>query len=98
MTKIARILAAVGLTALLVPTAAQARDATRQPVPPGQTPPYVIPNPYMPAPQAAPSTGNRAADAYATGFAIGLGSVLLNKQREDEVKRQHEQQQGAPRR
>lgn len=84
--------AVTGLFAtLVVSDAAQARDASRNPVLPGQTAPQAIPNPYLPTPRALPSTGDRAADAYATGFAIGLGSVLLNRQRPDEVKREPDQ-------
>ncbi len=71
-------------------SAAQARDAAQpQAARPAQSPPAarVIPNPYAPAPAAS----DRAGDAYATGFAIGLGTALINKQHEDERKRQQEQ-------
>lgn len=63
----------------------QARDlanpyaAPAQPAPPVR----VIPNPYAPA-TASP---DRSSDAYATGFAIGLGTALINKQADDERKR-----------
>lgn len=88
MTKVHVIIAlATSLSALLAAVAANARDGQRQPVPVGQTPPTAIPNPY-----AAPATGNRAADAYSMGFAIGLGTALINKQREDELKRQQLEQ------
>ena len=88
---------ATALTSLLFAAmTAHARDAARQPVPPTQPAPYAIPNPYSGPVFAVPSTGNRAGDAYATGFAIGLGTALINKQHEDEAKRVHEQ--GAARR
>lgn len=97
MMKVQLILAAAtALTSLFAAMTAHARDATRQPVPPTQAVPYAIPNPYAAPAPAAPSTGSRAGDAYATGFAIGLGTALINKQREDEMKRLHEQ--GAARR
>ena len=52
--------------------------------------PYAAPNPYAPAPLAQPAptaASDRAADAYATGFAIGLGTALITKQQSDDVKR-----------
>ena len=97
MTTFHLVFAAVAVSASLLATvAAHARDATRQAVPPTQPAPYAIPNPYAVPPPAAPSMGDRTGDAYATGFAIGLGTALINKQREDEPKRQ--QEPGAARR
>ena len=91
MTTFHLVLAALAAsTSLLAAVSAHARDANRQAVPPTQPAPYAIPNPYAAPSAAAPSTGNRAGDAYATGFAIGLGTALINKQSEDEAKRQHE--------
>lgn len=89
MSKITAI-ALVGLTALggFAPLEASARDGSRPAAPVTQTWPHAIPNPYAAPVVPAPSTGNRASDAYATGFAIGLGTALINKQREDELKRQ----------
>ncbi len=84
--RVARLVLA--LVAMAAADAAFARDASR---PVSQTPAYVIPNPYAPPAPAAPSSGNRAADAYSMGFGIGLGTALINKQREDEARRQSEQ-------
>ena len=71
--------------------AASAQDGARMkpapsalPAPAARTAPSAIPNPYAPA--AAPA--NAATDAYATGFAIGLGSALISKQLEEERRRQ----------
>lgn len=83
-----------GLIALIAPavvsagaTAAVARDGTRAPATGhAHTQSQVIPNPYAPA---APSR-DRAGDAYATGFAIGLGTALMQKQAEDERRRRAE--------
>ncbi len=84
----------VGIVALVLglgATAVQARDAAQpHAARPAQPPPpaaRVIPNPYAPAPIAS----DRAGNAYATGFAIGLGAALIDKQHEDERKRQQEQ-------
>jgi hypothetical protein len=76
-------LAVSALLSGLVCHAAIARDASRPAGPATQTSPQAIPNPY-----AAPAKADRAGDAYATGFAIGLGNALVHKQREDELKRQ----------
>lgn len=87
-------LALVTLTLLigLGPQAAFARDGTRQTAPVTQTAPRVIPNPYAAPVAVTPATGDRAADAYSTGFAIGLGTALINKQHEDDLQRQRGQQ------
>ena len=47
---------------------------------PASANPYAAPNPYAPAQPAPAAASERAADAYATGFAIGLGTALINKQ------------------
>ncbi len=78
-------LAVSALLSGLAPHAATARDASRSVAPAAQSSPQAIPNPY-----AAPAPADRAGDAYATGFAIGLGTALINKQREDELKRQQQ--------
>lgn len=75
----------------LPPSGVSARDASRPAAAATPTSPHAIPNPYAaPAAAAAPATRDRAADAYSTGFAIGLGTALINKQREDELKRQQQ--------
>ncbi len=91
MSKISS-LALVSLMVLggLLPSAVSARDASRPASAATPTSPHAIPNPYAAPAAAAPSTRDRAADAYSTGFAIGLGTALINKQREDELKRQQQ--------
>jgi hypothetical protein len=83
-------LALVSLAVLgcFAPQAVSARDAARPSASATQQAPHAIPNPYAAPVTAAPPPGDRAADAYATGFAIGLGTALINKQREDDLKRQ----------
>ena len=83
---------AVVAIALCCTERAEARDANRSSG--YHTPAHTIPNPFA-APQSG-SPSDRAGDAYATGFAIGLGTALITKQREDEAKRLREQ--SAPRR
>lgn len=79
---------AVAILSMAASGSAVARDASR---PASQTPAHAIPNPYAPPAPAAPSSGNRTTDAYSMGFGIGLGTALINNQREDEAKRLWEQ-------
>lgn len=83
------VLAGLALACAATQQPAAARDVSR-PVQSAPTSPLAIPNPYAPPAPAAPTTGDRAADAYSMGFAIGLGTALINKQREDELKRQQQ--------
>lgn len=74
-------------TAVLIVSPAAVRDGNR-PAPTYNTPPHAIPNPYAAPQPSARSSGDRAADAYSMGFAIGLGTALINRQREEEAKQQ----------
>ena len=75
-----------------VPVAADDLSKSRRAAPPATSlptaaNPYAAPNPCAPAQPASVAQSERAADAYATCFAIGLGTALINKQREDEDRR-----------
>lgn len=90
-----RTIAAVSLVLVVTAAPAVARDAGRSvraaPSPEPGTPARAILNPYQPRPAAPGATSaDRAGDAYATGFAIGLGSALIAKQKADEAKRREQ--------